>query len=168
MATTHDPHLQDQESTARPASKPVLLAEDEQLDVFLMKRAFHLAEIANPLVAVPDGHEAIYYLQGRGHYMDRRQYPEPCLALLDLKLPLVDGFGVLRWIRQQPAWQESLPVIILSSSDQETDIRKAFELGAHEYLVKPGNFKELLAMVYTLKHDWLGPSRKAKAEKLKS
>src|SRR5512146_292359 len=138
-----------------PDVMPVLLAEDEEHDVFLMQRAFGLAGVANRLIAVRDGQEAIRYLHGQGPYADRSRFPEPCLLLLDLKMPLVDGFEVLGWVRQHPAWRDALPVIVLSSSDHEKDVQKAFELGAHDYLAKPMNFNALVALVRELKRGWL-------------
>jgi len=138
---------------------PVLLAEDEAPDVYLMERAFRLAEVPNALMSVPNGQEAIWYLEGEGPYTDRSEHPEPCLMLLDLKMPLVDGFEVLKWIGEQKKLRDRLPVIVLSSSDHEVDVRKAFELGAHEYLVKPSEFEKLVAMVRDLKQGWLEPIR---------
>ncbi len=137
----------------------VLLAEDEEHDVFFMRRAFSKAEIEDPLVVVTNGQEVMDYLKGQGPYADRDRYPEPKLLLLDLKMPLVDGFEVLQWLRQEPYWRDTLPVLVFSSSDQEVDKRKAFELGAHEYLVKPSSFDELVRLVEDLNRRWLEPSR---------
>ncbi len=148
---------------------PVLLAEDEEHDVFLMERAFRLSEIANPLVAVSDGQEAIWYLEGSGRYSDRSRFPRPCLLLLDLKMPMIDGFDVLKWIQAQPALRENLPIMVLSSSDHESDVRKAFELGAIDYLVKPMDFNGLLGLVRDLKRSWLEPMlRGVQPDKAKS
>jgi CheY-like chemotaxis protein len=134
---------------------PVLLAEDEEDDVFLMRRAFSVAELSNPLVTVSDGQEAIWYLAGEGNYADRTQHPEPCLMLLDLKMPKVNGFEVLEWLQRQPRLRDNLPVIVLSSSEQEVDVRRAFELGAHDYFVKAPSFERLLELVEKIKEGWL-------------
>lgn len=139
------------------ANDSVLLAEDEMHDVFLLQRAFRVAEVKNPLVSVSNGQEAIWFLEGHGAYADRAQHPAPCLMLLDLKMPIVSGFEVLEWVRDQPSFQKSLPVIVLTSSDQEGDVRRAFELGASDYLVKPSDFNLLVLMMTDLKRNWLEP-----------
>lgn len=133
---------------------PILLAEDEEHDVFFMRRAFENVQIQNPLVAVSNGREAIEYLSRQGAAADLNLPHEPGILLLDLKMPLVDGFEVLAWIQKQPHWREHLPVLVLSSSGEEQDKRKAFDLGAHEYLVKPGNYKDLLVLVRDLNRRW--------------
>lgn len=136
-------------------TSPVLLAEDEEHDIFFMRRAFDTAGVQNKLMAVQNGREVIRYLEGKGEYADRHQYPEPALLLVDLKMPLIDGFEVMSWIRSQPRWRDQLSILVFSSSAEEQDKRKAFELGAHEYLVKPSNFHELLTLVRDLKRRWL-------------
>ena len=114
----------------------ILLIEDNEDDVFLMRRALKKAAIELPLHVVTDGQQAIDYLDGRGQFGNRELHPVPSLIFLDLKLPCVHGFEVLAWIRQQDALR-SLPVVILTSSPEERDRRKANELGAKAYLVKP-------------------------------
>ncbi len=133
---------------------PVLLAEDDEHDVFFMRHAFEKAGIQNQLIVVPNGQEAIRYLEGSGIYRDRVQFPEPGLLLLDLKMPVINGFEVLDWIRQQDHWRDHLGVIVLSSSAQDSDKRKAFELGAHEYLVKP-SLNELVDLMRDVQRRWL-------------
>jgi DNA-binding response OmpR family regulator len=125
---------------------PILLAEDDENDVFLMRRAFREAGLIHPLVVVGNGQEAISYLNGEGLYADRKQYPWPCLLLLDLKMPLVDGFEVLAWLqrRRRPT---RLTVVILSSSMLEQDQLQALKLGADSYVVKPQDFTELVKVV---------------------
>lgn len=139
---------------------PVLLAEDDEHDVFFMRRAFQKAEVPNPLMAVPNGGEVISYLEGQNHYRDRRQYPFPGLLLLDLKMPLVDGFEVLHWVHQQPSLRDRFGIVVLSSSDQESDRQRAFELGADEYLVKPSGFNALVELIIDLNRRWLDPTKK--------
>jgi DNA-binding response OmpR family regulator len=136
---------------AEPA--PILLAEDDEDDIFLMRRAFQMAGPRNPLMVVRDGREAIWYLNAEGIYADRQAYPWPCMLLLDLKMPLVNGFDVLIWLqkRRRP---KNLLVVILTSSTHDTDIVRALELGADAYWVKPQSFHELVASVRTL-HDRL-------------
>jgi CheY-like chemotaxis protein len=115
--------------------KVVLLVEDNEDDVFLMKRLFHKAKIDIPLKVVTDGQMAVDYLSGTGAYQDRTVYPIPDLVFLDLKLPFLQGFEVLNWIRKQPEIK-SLRVIILSSSLEDQDRERAVTLGS-SYLVKP-------------------------------
>jgi len=129
---------------------PVLYAEDEENDVFLMQRAFRKAGVHNLLQTANDGAAAIRYLQGTGEFADRGKFPLPCLVLLDLNLPRRSGLEVLKWIREQPS-VASLPVVILTSSSQHRDIASAYELGANAYLVKPPSSEKLLKLVETLR-----------------
>ncbi len=134
--------------------KPVLYAEDEGDDVFFMRHVWELASIPNPLIDVKDGQEAIDYLEGKGHFSDREKYPLPCLLLLDLNLPGINGFEVLRWVRQQPE-VKSLKVVIVSGSNQDTDVETARSLGITDYIVKPTSPSRLLEILEEKKGDWL-------------
>lgn len=135
---------------------PVLYAEDDANDVFFIERAFRLAQVANPLFIVGTGQDAIDYLAGAGLYANRQQYPMPCLVLLDLKMPLKSGLEVLAWIRAGQG--TGLPVLMLTSSNQSSDICQAYSIGANGYLIKPGKPSELLAMVTGIKRFWLSDS----------
>lgn len=135
-------------------SGPILYAEDDENDVFLMQHAFQKAGVQNPLKIVTDGQAAIDYLQGRNGFEDREKFPLPKLLLLDFKLPLQSGLDVLKWIRTSPSCC-TLPVIMLTSSSQESDIHRAYILGVNSYLVKPGRPDELLDMVNTIRDFWL-------------
>lgn len=135
---------------------PVLYAEDESSDAFFMQEAFSAASVANPLVTVPDGKRVLHYLQAPADAAEKMR--APCLLLLDLKLPLMDGFEVLAWLRQQSRWRRRLPVIVISSSGQTQDIKRALDLGAQEYLIKPSDFNSLIPMVLELKRRWLEPA----------
>ena len=132
----------------------ILLVEDDDEDIFLLRRAFRNARIANPLVEVRDGQAAIQYLSGEGAYADRTRYPIPFLILLDLRLPKLSGFEVIAWMRDQPQLA-NLVVVVLTASDHVPDVTKARDLGANSYLVKPGNFQELVGMVRRIKGRWL-------------
>src|SRR5205814_10632877 len=92
---------------------------------------------------VSDGFEAIHYLEGCGPYSDRAQFPHPALLLLDLRLPRANGFEVLGWIRQRPEWI-TLPVIILTASMNQSDMKLAYDLGANFFLGKPADFRDLI------------------------
>lgn len=132
----------------------ILLVEDDEEDILLLRRAFRNAHIANPLIEVRDGQAAIQYLSGEGDYADRTRYPIPFLILLDLRLPTLSGFEVIAWIRDQPQLA-NLIVVVLTGSDHVPDVTKARDLGANSYLVKPGNFEELVQMVKRIKGQWL-------------
>ena len=132
----------------------ILLVEDDEADIFLLRRAFRNARIANPLIEVRDGQAAIQYLSGEGAYADRTRYPIPFLILLDLRLPKLSGFEVIAWMRDQPQLA-NLVVVVLTASDHVPDVTKARDLGANSYLVKPGNFEELVEMVKRIKGRWL-------------
>jgi CheY-like chemotaxis protein len=132
----------------------ILYAEDDENDVFLMQHAFRRAGIENPLQIVTDGQSAIDYLDGRKEFENRNQFPFPKLVLLDLKLPVQSGLEVLKWIRTSPTCC-TLPVIMITSSNQDSDIHRAYILGVNSYLVKPGKPDELLAMVNAVRDFWL-------------
>jgi CheY-like chemotaxis protein len=115
---------------------PVLIVEDNEDDVFILRRAFKEAQLNNPIHVVTDGAEAIEFLAGEGKFGNRSQYPFPVLVLLDLKLPLKSGLEVLEWIQGQ-VFRSEVNVIVLTSSAEERDITKAYHLGARSYLTKP-------------------------------
>jgi CheY-like chemotaxis protein len=132
----------------------ILLAEDQDDDVFLMRRALTKAAVANPVFVACDGQDAIDYLDGAGPYADRKTYPLPGLLLLDLKMPRMDGFDVLTWLQSHTAF-DALPTVVLSGSGLEEDVLKAKRLGADEYRVKPGEPADLTEMVHQLHSRWL-------------
>jgi CheY-like chemotaxis protein len=132
----------------------ILLVEDDPNDVFLIQRAFRRANIVNPVQVVQDGEAAVLYLSSQEPYADRDRYPLPILMLLDLKLPRRSGLEVLEWLRQQPRLKR-LPVVVLTSSRENIDVDRAYDLGANSYLVKPVAFDGLLNMVKTLNQYWL-------------
>lgn len=132
----------------------ILLVEDREDDVLLIKKAFEKGGVDNPLQVVRDGEEAMLYLAGEGRYSNRVEYPLPDLVLLDLKLPRFDGFEVLRWIRRQPGFR-SLPVVVLTSSEAIPDVNMAYKLGANSFLVKPLDFENAVEMSKVLKTYWL-------------
>jgi len=139
-------------------SEVILLAEDQEDDIVLMRRAFKKASLVNPIQVVRDGDEAIAYLKGEGRYANRSEYPLPALMLLDLKMPRKDGFEVLHWIRQQPSLS-TLRVVVLTASDQMRDVNRAYQLGANSFLVKPTDFEDFITMILSLSGYWLWLSR---------
>lgn len=133
----------------------VLLVEDDPNDILLIQRAFRKANLTNiSMQVIQDGDAAIDYLDGAGDYTDRDRYPFPVLILLDLKLPRRSGLEVLGWLRQQPELRR-LPVIILTSSQENTDVNRAYDLGANSYLVKPLGLNALVDIVTTINMYWL-------------
>src|SRR6266446_3755781 len=141
-----------------PDQALILLVEDKEDDIILVRRAFERAGIPNPLQVVRDGEEAIEYLQGYGKYRNREEYPLPSLILLDLKMPGMDGFEVLEWIRGQPGFG-SLPVVVLTSSFAVRDINKAYRLGGNSFMVKPMDFENTVELARTVKKYWLVMSK---------
>lgn len=135
-------------------TRPLLLVEDEKNDIFFFKRILTSEQITNPLHVAEDGQQAIDYLDGIAQFADRAQFPLPGLVLLDLKLPVKSGLQVLEWIRKQPRL-ETLLVIILSSSSEESDINAAYRLGANSFLVKPCGHNELRELVKMIRTYWL-------------
>jgi CheY-like chemotaxis protein len=132
----------------------ILLAEDDQNDVFLMRRAFAQVGIPNPLFVVQNGQEVVDYLAGEGKYAARAEYPLPGLMLLDLKMPWMDGFDVLAWLRTQPEF-DRLPVVVMTSSKLQCDIDKSRELGMYDYRVKPHEFEDLTRLLDDVRKCWL-------------
>jgi CheY-like chemotaxis protein len=114
---------------------------------------------------VRDGEEAVAYMSGTGPYANREEYPLPDLVLLDLKMPKCDGFEVLQWLRQQPGFR-TIPVVVLTSSEQVRDVNRAYELGANSFLVKPFDFTNLVSLSETLKAYWLNLNKGPEAQRL--
>jgi DNA-binding response OmpR family regulator len=136
--------------------KTILLVEDNEDAVFLTQAAFKKSNITNPLNVVGDGQEAINYFVGLGQYADRSRFPIPYLVLLDLKLPLVPGLDVLKSIRHLGM---STIVVVLSTSENESDIALAYRLGANAYLLKPSSLDKLFESMRHLKNFWLEENR---------
>lgn len=132
----------------------ILLVEDNEDDVFLMKRALQRAGIVNRLCLAEDGQQAIEYLSGAGPYADRGAHPMPAIVFLDLKLPMKGGLEVLAWIRGQPEL-ENLVVVVLTSSNEPSDLKQAYRLGANSYVVKPPTSAQLLELAKAFKWYWL-------------
>jgi CheY-like chemotaxis protein len=138
--------------------KTVLLAEDEDNDALLLKLAFEKAMISNPLAIVSNGRDAIEYLKGGAAYADRLKHPIPALMLLDLRMPVVNGFEVLSWRQKQPHLRR-LPIIVLTSSNSEADVHKALSLGADGYCIKPAGLQYLIHVARELYARWLTPAQ---------
>ncbi|KQV81249.1 response regulator [Rhizobacter sp. Root1221] len=136
------------------SNKVILLVEDNQDDSMLTLRAFKRSHVMNPIAVARDGIEALDFLFARGPHADRESEPLPALVILDLKLPKLDGLGVLKAIRADERTQ-LLPVVILTSSKQEQDLISGYSLGANSYVRKPVDFTEFLEAVKVLGIYWL-------------
>jgi CheY-like chemotaxis protein len=135
-------------------SAHILLVEDNRMDVELTLDAFCQARLGNTVHVAWNGQEALDYLFGHGQYTDRRAYPLPDLILLDLKLPGIDGFEVLRRIKGTPGLKR-LPVVVLTSSKEEGDRALSYDSGANSYLVKPVSFEGFLEVIRQVGDYWL-------------
>jgi len=142
----------------------ILLVEDSEDDITIIRKAFERAGVHNPLFVVRDGEAAVAYLSGNGKYSIRDEYPLPALVLLDLKLPGMDGFEVLRWIRQAPGLK-SLRVIVLTSSDSIRDVNAAYQLGANSFMVKEMDFENSIELARLITDFWLLKAREPEVER---
>ena len=134
-----------------PATDMVLIVEDDPDDRELLARAFRKAKVALPLRFAVDGDEAVAFLS---EIVAGPAQPRPVVILLDLKLPRRSGFEVLDWIKRDPVLRR-VPVIILTSSRENIDLERAYDLGANSYLVKPARPDELLRMIEQIHAYWL-------------
>ena len=132
----------------------ILIVEDDENDVLLLKLALASEGIKNPLQVVRDGYEAIEYLRAEGQYKDRAKFPFPSVIFTDIKMPRMSGFEVLAWLRNHPGMLRHSGVIILSASKQDADVKRAYQMGANAYLVKPHQIGDLQEMVKTAFHFW--------------
>lgn len=132
----------------------ILLAEDNPVDVEITQEAFKMGKLSNKIFVVKDGQEALDFLFHKGQYQDKITYPTPDLILLDIKMPKVDGLQVLERIKQDDELKR-LPAIVLTVSDREADIIKAYDSGVNSYIIKPVRFNEFLNLVARVKEYWI-------------
>jgi len=136
---------------ANSSLRPILVVEDNDMDLDFCLQAFSEHAVANPVIACRDGDEAIQFIDA---HLSPENKPFPLLVLLDLRLPKVDGLDVLRHARQQSAWKQ-VPFVILTTSRGNADISTAYELGANSYIVKPVDFISFVEVVKTIKMYWI-------------
>ena len=142
------------------ADTPVfLLLEDSPDDAVLVQRSFSRGNVLNPIISLQSAEDGMSYLLGVGPYKDRKQYPLPSLILLDLKLPGMDGFEFLQWLRSQPTLK-TIRVVVLTSSERVRDIDRAYKLGANSYLIKPLDFERFVEISLALNGCWLWLDRR--------
>ena len=133
-------------------SLAILMVEDNPMDVELTLRALRKHKISNPISVARDGEEALDYVYQRGRFA--ADAPIPGLILLDIHLPKVDGIEVLREIKGHPVYR-TIPVVMLTTSQEEADVRTSYELGANSYIVKPVDFEKFLEVVRRIDLYWL-------------
>ena len=133
--------------------KNVLVADDSDADFFFLEKAFERAGLRHKLFRVRDGSQAIVYLEGGKPYEDRNRWPFPNLVVLDERMAGVGGFDVLRFLRERR--EICVPAVLLSGSASPRNIETALELGAAEYISKPGGLNELVLLAQTIHFRWL-------------
>ncbi len=131
----------------------VLMAEDDEHDIFATRRAWKKHNIANPLYIVNDGEECLDFLHRRGKYSEHSSAPRPGILLLDIKMPKMDGLAVLERIRNDEELRR-LPVIILTTSKAEEDRLRGYDLGVNAYIVKPVGFENFSEAVRAINVFW--------------
>jgi CheY-like chemotaxis protein len=142
----------------------VLIAEDSENDLLMLRRAFRQVGITAPVQYVSDGEQAIAYLNGEGKFMRRDEFPVPDLLLLDLKMPRKNGFEVLEWLRKQTSLRR-LRVVVLTTSEDLRDVNRAYALGAASFLTKPVNFAEFKETIQAMYNYWMAFNRRPEIER---
>jgi CheY-like chemotaxis protein len=132
----------------------ILVAEDDDNDAFLLEHAFQEAQIPNPLCRARDGQEAIDYLVDAGRIPSSGSRLRPSLLLLDVKMPRKTGWDVLHWLRNESSLRY-LPVIVFSSSAQQEDIDRAYQMGANSFIVKPSSTQKRTELAKCIEALWL-------------
>ena len=136
------------------SKRAILLIEDNPDDEELTRRAFKTSNIANRLIVARDGAEAIDFLSAAGAFAGRGAEDDPCLVLLDLKLPKIGGLEVLQKMRANPRTRTT-PVVVLTSSTEEQDVIRSYGLGANSYIRKPVDFTQFMEAVRILGLYWM-------------
>jgi CheY-like chemotaxis protein len=132
---------------------PILIAEDSEDDALILNHALRFAGIKHPIHIVPDGGIAIKYLRGEEIYADRARFPFPKALFTDIKMPRVNGFDLLAWLRANPQFRV-IPTMVFTSSGNPSDVSKAYDLGANAYIQKPHDLHSLMDLITVTLKFW--------------
>ncbi len=133
---------------------PILMVDDDKDDRMMTEKALRKNRVINPILFLEDGEELMAYLRHKGPYADPASSPRPCLILLDLNMPRMDGRRALELVKADPGLKK-IPVVILTTSQAEEDILRSYDTGANSFITKPVSFEGLLAVMDALKSYWL-------------
>ena len=131
----------------------ILLVEDNEADVKIALRAFQQARLKNQLFVTHNGQECVDFVRHRGSFTEAARYPRPDLILLDISMPVMDGFGVLKDLKGDEALR-SIPIIVMTGSSNEDDIRRSYANGANSFIRKPVAYEEFVEVVEAFNHYW--------------
>jgi CheY-like chemotaxis protein len=145
-----------------PARASILHVENDKDDVFVTQRAFKKAGVTVPIAAVENGEQAVDYLLGNGKFTDRAEYPLPTVIILDWNMPLMSGSEFLVWRSSQPEIKR-IPVVVLTSSNNERDMIEAYDLGSSGFVVKPSTLASLQEMALAFANYWVSWNRTERA-----
>jgi CheY-like chemotaxis protein len=138
-------------------AKTILLAEDSPEAATLFKLVLERNSVDNPIVVVTNGHDTIAYLAGQGKYADRIVFPMPEVLFLDLRMPELDGYEVLEWLKGNPSIRKELLIIVLSDDVRADSIRRAYDLGANSFLTKPLRSRDVRNLIQHFAGHWVQP-----------
>jgi two-component system, response regulator len=145
-----------------PDIRTILLVEDSPADAEMAMDALKEANLANTVIHVEDGVDCMDWLNRRGRFVDRTE-SDPAVILLDIKMPRKDGLEVLKELRTDERWKR-LPVVILSSSREESDLARSWDLGVNAYVLKPVDVQQFFTAVQTLGHFWAVLNQRPESE----
>ncbi|GAB4158672.1 MAG: response regulator [Candidatus Promineifilaceae bacterium] len=132
---------------------PILLVEDNKHDVFFVRRAWQVNRITNPLYVVPHGQACLDYLRHVGDYADPEQHPRPGIIMMDIRMPIMDGIECLQQIRADPSLR-LIPVIMLTTSKEDADRLRSYQIGCNTFIQKPVDFENLATAVRAIHLYW--------------
>ena len=135
-------------------SDTIMVVDDSKDDQILLHEAFILAGVTNPMRDMYDVEDALDYLSGRSEFGDRERWPLPCVIIIDLVMPVVDGFALLEWLQRKPQFYR-VPKIVLAGEAREKDEQRARELGACAYFSKPSQLGDLVKLVVQIDEEWI-------------
>ena len=133
----------------------ILLVENDENDIFLVKKAFDEMEVQQPIRVLHSAREAVRYLSGEGKFSDRDAHPLPFLVLLNLKMPGEDGFALLRWLFERPGLKKKFTLVVTSAASPDAEIQLAYELGVQSFLIKPLTYQNLSDTIRRIKEYWI-------------